>query len=200
MQALVNRDLYSHHRVMFMQESVLFMGRSGSVQFFKGQVCLTEEDWLQLQWMKREESSRSPDGNSSLESFVVGLSIFLRDSRLKKICEDWEGKIVLCFESQQILESILSDHCHVTSSNVTKVDILPVNFCYTESGNGFNVGCPPDVDVRHFFMIDNSCYILQNPFQISSASRIFPFLCLNDAELRTAYPSMCLQPSNFVEL
>ena len=183
---------------MFMQENVLSMGRSGCVQFFKGQVCLTEEDWLRLQWKKSEENSCSTNVSSSLDSFVVWLSTFLRDSRVKKVCEDWEGKIVLCFESQWVLESILRDHCHVNSNTVTNVGRLPVSFCYTGSGHGYNVGCPPDVDLGHFFMIDNSCYIIQDPFQISSASRIFPFLCLNDSELRTAYPSMCLQPSNFV--
>jgi hypothetical protein len=150
MQVLVNRELYHYHRVLLMQENVLFMGRSGSFQFFKGEVCLKEDDWLQLQWKNREDNSCSPDGNSSLMVYVFGLSTFLRDSRVKKVCEDWEGKIVLCFESKLILESILSDHCHVNSNAVTKVGRLPVKFCYKGSGHGYSVGCPPDVDVRHF--------------------------------------------------
>jgi len=200
MQAMVNRELYSHHRVMFMQENVLFMGRSESVKFFNGQVCLLEEDWLRLQWKTREEESCVTNGSCSLESFVGGLSAFIRDARVKDVCEDWDSQVVLCFESKQILESVLRDHCDIASNSLAKLGRLPVNFSLTGSEHCYSVGCPPDVDARHFFMLDNSCSISQDSTQISSASRIFPFLCLNNVELRTTYASLCLQISNFNQL
>ena len=198
MQALVNRELYSHHRVLFMQENVSFMGGNGHVKFFNGKVCLTEEDFLKLEWKSEENCSLNPCGR--LQNFVDGLSSFLRNSKIEKVSLDWNNNIVLTFPTQQDLELLLKAHCVDQTNSLFKLSSLPVNFSYVSIDSRYSLRCPPDVDVRNFFMIDDSSLLSQDPVQISSKSRIFPFLCLSNPDLRVAYPSLHLQFSNFVDL
>ena len=198
LQGLVDREITSHHRVMFMKENIVFMRRTDGHKFFKGRACLAEEDCLRLQWKNSEENHGVKD-NISVENFLFGFSKFLLDPRVEEVSEDWTGRLVLSFDSEESLDSLLVDHCVAESSHVTRLSGLPVLFALR--GPSYSVSCPPNgTDFRHFFMIDNNCYPSSDFRKISSSSRLFPFLCLTSQEMRAVYPSLRLHSDDYVRL
>jgi len=197
LQGLVDREIYAYHRVMFMQENVVFMKRTDGHKFFKGRVCLNEDDCLRLSWKNNEENQNVIDDNY-VERFLAGFSKFLLDSRVEEVSEDWLGRMILCFDSVESLDSLLLDHCDTECNHVARISSLPVRFAL--KGPSYSIRCPHGVDLRYFFMIDNECYSSPDFLKISSPSRLFPFLCLTSRELRAVYPSLCLHSEDFITL
>jgi len=197
LQGLVDREIHAYHRVLFMQENVAFIKRTDRHKFFKGRVCLNEDDCLRLRWKNSEENQNAMDANS-VERFLAGFSKFLLDPRVEEVSEDWLGRVILCFDSEESLDTLLVDHCDTECNHVNRLPSIPPIFAL--QGPSYSVRCPHGVDLRHFFMIDNECFTSSDILKISSPSRLFPFLCLTSKELRGAYPSLCLHSEDFVTM
>ena len=196
---MMNRELYSNHKVLFMKENLSFMGGSGEqFKFFNGRVCLPERDFLRLQW--KTEENTSSKSISRLLRYVNGLSSFLKDSSIEHVTLDWNNKIVIMFATQLDFETQLKAYCTDKTNSLSKLASLPDLFTYASVGTLYSVQCIQNVDVREFFQVDDTCQISPNSDIISSHNRSFPFSCLTNPSLRAVYPDIILHSADFVEL
>ena len=151
---------------------------------FKGSPCLTERELLSLSCsMQRNNAGRKTD-----------LSLILKDPRIQQVEVDWNGDLVIIFETEEKLNNLLQDQ-KIKRGRLMRQE--PACSLVPEAGL-FILECTrgQELNVRDFLEAGEQCSSLQ-PGKVASRSKGFLGRALQNNRLREIYPTIAISKKNF---
>jgi len=184
-RALTNPKLVKYHRVLPQKSCFELIGGNGENNYFKGQVCLTESNLMSIHYIGEQE-----------HGFAKSFSKFLQDSRIQKVDQGRNGRLLVIFYNLKALEDCLLHSCQFNCNNLAKLVHQPVRSMLIPRMSYFSLQCPPTAAKKDFACYKDTCKLEENPRRISSRSKVKLIEVLRDVKVK--YPDTHFSESNFV--
>ena len=184
-RTLLSPGLLRLHRLKISEDNLSYYSRGRMLDFssYKGLPCLTEKELLSL--------CCSMQGNNAVRK--TDLSLILKDPRIHQVEVDWNGDLVIIFETEEKLNIMLQNQKTKRGRLMRQepaCSLVPeAGLFILESTRG------QELNVRDFLEAGEQCSSLQ-PGKVASRSKVFLGRALQNDRLRDIYPTLAISQKN----